>query len=71
MSFKIGIKTKKTTDTSWAFNGLRFATREDAERYSQDLFRRWNQIRSCTIEECDDTPNAVYPVPSDRYAVER
>jgi hypothetical protein len=71
MSFKVGIITRQMTDGSWAFNALRFSRREDAERYSQDLFSRWNQVKSCTIEECDDDPNATYPVPSDRYEVER
>ena len=69
MSFKVGIRTRKLTDGSWAFNALRFARREDAERYSQDLFGRWDQVKSCTIEECHDEPNATYPVPSDRYKV--
>jgi hypothetical protein len=71
MAFKVGITTKKMTAGSWAFNALRFASREDAERYAQDLFGRWQQIKSCTIEECDEEPNAKYPVPSDRYDVER
>ena len=71
MSFKVGIITKKMTAGSWAFNALRFASREDSEPYSQALFGRWDRIKSCTIEESDDKPNATYPVPSDRYKVER
>jgi len=71
LSFKVGIRTREMTGESWAFNGLRFASREHAERYAQDLFQRWDQVKSCTIEECDDEPNATYPVPSDRYKVER
>jgi hypothetical protein len=29
------------TDGQWAGNGLRFATREEAERWGRDLLMRW------------------------------
>ncbi len=47
--FKVGVKT--AGDKEWAFNGLRFDTRDEAERYAVDLAGRWTAVRGWTIEE--------------------
>jgi len=54
-SYKVACKT--AGDTNWAYNALRFATREDAEAYGRDLFSRWLALSEYEIHESEDKPN--------------
>ena len=38
----------------WTGNGLRFATREKAEAYVQDLSFRWTEVRDTRVVETTD-----------------
>jgi len=38
----------------WCPNGLRFRTREGAERYVRDLAWRWTLVRDTRVVECSD-----------------
>jgi hypothetical protein len=44
----------------WCGNGLRFATREEAEAYIQDLFSRWTLVRETRVVESDEPVNRVW-----------
>jgi hypothetical protein len=48
-------------DSSGKFvgNGLRFATREEAEGYVHDLMMRWTSVRETRVVESDDLVRAV------------
>ncbi|HEY1888474.1 MAG TPA: hypothetical protein VGG86_20895 [Roseiarcus sp.] len=50
-------KTEVIADSSgkWAGNGLRFATREEADDYVSDLMRRWTSVRGWRSVESDDS----------------
>lgn len=54
-SWKAGFIT--AGDTSLSFNSLRFAFREDAERYARDLAFRWTAVKSWELVESEDDPN--------------
>lgn len=41
-------------EKTWASNALRFATREEAEAYASDLFRRWTSVEGTRAVESDD-----------------
>jgi hypothetical protein len=41
----------------WATNGLAFATREEAELYAKDLWRRWLLVREWKVEPSDEPVN--------------
>lgn len=69
-SFKVAVKTKTDRD-GWAYNGLRFPSEASAGRYAKDLETRWSLVITTDIQVCDEPPNANYPVPSDRYLVDR
>lgn len=46
------------TDTNeFSGNALRFATREEAEAYAQDLYSRWTMAVGWKVEESDDPVN--------------
>jgi hypothetical protein len=47
---------------SWHSNALRFATRQDAERYVLDLAGRWTAVVETRVIECDDPVYDPYPV---------
>ncbi len=55
ISWKVGCKTRG--DTNWAYNGLRFATREAAEAYGRDLYGRWTALESWEAHQDDEAPN--------------
>jgi allophanate hydrolase subunit 2 len=42
----------------WTGNALRFATKEEAEWYAKDLFRRWTACREWRVAE--DTARVNY-----------
>lgn len=41
----------------WAGNGVRFATREEAEQSASDLFARWTLCEAHRADESDDPVN--------------
>lgn len=49
-------KTEVIADNSgeWVGNGLRFATRQQAETYVADLAMRWTQVRETRVIETSD-----------------
>lgn len=53
-SYKVGVKT--SGDRDWAYNALRFATREQAERYGADLAWRWTAVREYAVHPSNDAP---------------
>jgi hypothetical protein len=42
----------------WSRNGLRFATKEEADAWNKDLFRRWVLVREYRSVECDEPVTA-------------
>ncbi len=44
----------------WCGNGLRFATREEAESSAQDLMMRWYAVRETRAVESSDPVNYEY-----------
>jgi hypothetical protein len=54
-SFKVGVKTPG--DKSWVYNGLRFATREEADRYGSDLYARWTAVQEVDVHPSADPVN--------------
>jgi len=54
-SYKVACKT--AGDTNWAYNALRFATREAADQYAIDLWSRWLALSEYEIHESEDAPN--------------
>ena len=47
-------KAEVTDGSSYASNALRFATREEAEQYADDLMSRWMGARDSRVVESDD-----------------
>jgi len=52
MSFKPEVIADDTGQ--WLSNGLRFATREEAEAQVKDLEWRWHAVTDTRVIECDD-----------------
>lgn len=52
-------KTEVVADNSGKFvsNGLRFATRKEAEEYAIDITWRWTLVRDTRVVESDDPVN--------------
>ena len=44
----------------WAGNGIRFATREEAESSAHDLAMRWTLVESFRADESDDPVNFAW-----------
>jgi hypothetical protein len=44
----------------WAGNGLRFATKEEAEANVANLFMRWTSVRETRVVESDDPVNYAW-----------
>jgi hypothetical protein len=42
---------------NWYGNGLRFATKEEAEANVFDLMMRWTEVRDTRVVECNDRVN--------------
>lgn len=38
-------------ETTWATNGLCFASKEEAEKYARDLFSRWTAVKEFRVTE--------------------
>ena len=58
MSFKVGIRS--SNDTSWVYNGLRFATKEEAENYQFQLITSWSSLEHSCVSECGDQANYTF-----------
>jgi hypothetical protein len=55
----------------WSTNSLVFATREEAERYVDDLMFRWTAVRDTRVVEVDQPVNSVWnPETSKRERVD-
>ncbi len=52
VSWKIGCKTAEKEN--WTYNGLRFATKEEAEAWGKDLSWRWTALHSYEVHESAD-----------------
>lgn len=50
-------------------NALRFATKEEAERYAQDLFNRWMSCTDKRVVETDDPVNYTFDTTNGLKAV--
>jgi hypothetical protein len=52
-------KAEVIADSSGKFcgNGLRFATKGEAERYAKDLMYRWTLVREWRVVESDEPVN--------------
>lgn len=57
-SFKIEVLC--AGETNWASNGLRFAVKEEAIAYAEDLFSRWFAVREKRITPCEDAPTHTF-----------
>ncbi|MAH48200.1 hypothetical protein CMI37_20420 [Candidatus Pacearchaeota archaeon] len=55
MSYKLGCRT--TESGPFAYNALRFATREEAETYGLELSMRWLALRDWETHESDEPVN--------------
>lgn len=54
MSWKSAVKVDVN---EWVYNGLRFATKEEAEGYVADLKMRWTMVDDTRVEESDEPVN--------------
>lgn len=49
MTYRVGVKTAR--DPDWVFNGLVFATEQEADSYRVDLFGMWSALVDATVLE--------------------
>jgi hypothetical protein len=58
----MSFKPEVIADSSgqWSSNGLRFATREEAEANVRDLMMRWFAVRETRVVESGDPVNYRY-----------
>lgn len=54
-NYKVGIKTSR--DPDWLFNGLVFASDQDADAYRVELFSRWTSLVESKIFETEEPAN--------------
>lgn len=52
MSYKVEVQADSTG--TWASNGLRFATYQQAASYASDLAFRWTAVRAYRVVESGD-----------------
>ena len=45
------------SNDEWCGNAIRFATREEADAYNDDLMRRWSSVRGWRSIELSDPVN--------------
>lgn len=55
MSFKVGVFVNGESKPS--YNGLRFASSDEAEQYGRDLRGRWTLVDRFAVEESSDPVN--------------
>ena len=53
-SYRVDVQADSTG--TWATNGIRLPTREQAEAYGQDLMMRWTAVREMRVSECSIDP---------------
>lgn len=58
-SFKVGIY-ESDNSANVVFNALRFETKEDAERYSDELGAHWTPFHHSKIFRAGEPPNYTY-----------
>lgn len=71
LSYKVGVISKSSNNDVVVHNGLRFLSEKDAEMYAAYLKLRWSDVKDTVVTACFEKPNSSFPVPSDRYTVER
>jgi hypothetical protein len=49
---------------NWVGNGLRFATKEEAEAYALDLQWRWTAVRDIRVVESEEAVKNTYDMAS-------
>lgn len=49
-------------DGKWSSNALRFATKDEALGYAQDLYARWTLVRQWRAVECDDPVTSTWDI---------
>jgi hypothetical protein len=57
-SFKPEVQADSTG--TWAGNGLRFATEQEAQDYVKDLMWRWASVRDTRVVPSDDAVSHVW-----------
>lgn len=55
-------KTEVFVENEWVSNGLRFATKDEAERAGQELLSRWFLPTDSRATESEDPVNWEFPV---------
>lgn len=58
MSYKVEVLAYG--ETKWVANALRFAAKEEAEAYSDDLFVRWTQVDKTRVVTSDEPVSHTY-----------
>jgi len=54
-SWKVAVKAKG--ESGWAYNMMRYRSKESAEKAGADLYSRWMGMESYEIQPSDDEPN--------------
>ena len=58
MSFKTAVQVKE--ESRWTYNGLFFATSEEAEAWGRDLSRRWSLLEKWEAQTSNEPVNYKY-----------
>jgi len=58
MSFKTAVRIKD--ESRWTYNGLFFATSEEAEAWGRDLSRRWSLLEKWEAQTSNEPVNYKY-----------
>jgi hypothetical protein len=64
LSWKPEVHTAGDPDGVFNSNAVRFATKEECDRYLVDLSLRWTAVRDVRSTECDDP--VTYKIENDR-----
>jgi hypothetical protein len=60
MSFKVEVQADSSG--TWASNGVRLSSADEAEAYAEDLAARWTSVRKWRVVEVDDMVTADWSV---------
>ncbi len=58
MSYQAMVKV--TGELGYTANGLRFATRAEAEAYAADLYSRWTAVQQTRVDKSADPINYTF-----------
>jgi hypothetical protein len=58
MSFKTAVRIKG--ESRWTYNGLFFATSEEAEAWGRDVSRRWSLLEKWEVQTSNEPVNYKY-----------